>query len=50
LLAASIDPARPGETLTIDEFVRLYQRSAEAGGDSAISAARTTSQRHASAS
>jgi 16S rRNA (adenine1518-N6/adenine1519-N6)-dimethyltransferase len=32
LLAASIDPARRGETLTIDEFVRLYQRSAQAGG------------------
>jgi 16S rRNA (adenine1518-N6/adenine1519-N6)-dimethyltransferase len=31
LLAASIDPARRGETLTIDEFVRLYQRSGEAG-------------------
>ena len=28
LLAASIDPARRGETLTIDDFVRLYQRSA----------------------
>jgi 16S rRNA (adenine1518-N6/adenine1519-N6)-dimethyltransferase len=26
LLAAGIDPARRGETLTIDEFVRLYQR------------------------
>lgn len=31
LLAASIDPARRGETLTIDDFVRLYQRSGEAG-------------------
>ena len=49
LLAASIDPARRGETLTIDEFVRLYQRSGEAGGDSADSAA-GTSQRHAPAS
>jgi 16S rRNA (adenine1518-N6/adenine1519-N6)-dimethyltransferase len=29
LLAASIDPARRGETLTVDEFVRLYQRSGE---------------------
>ncbi|MCB0945785.1 MAG: 16S rRNA (adenine(1518)-N(6)/adenine(1519)-N(6))-dimethyltransferase RsmA, partial [Mycobacterium sp.] len=30
LLAASIDPARRGETLTIADFVRLYQRSADA--------------------
>ena len=29
LLAASIDPARRGETLTIDEFVRLLQRSGD---------------------
>lgn len=29
LLAASIDPARRGETLTIADFVRLYQRSAD---------------------
>jgi 16S rRNA (adenine1518-N6/adenine1519-N6)-dimethyltransferase len=36
LLAASIDPARRGETLTIDEFVRLYQRSGAARvGDNA---------------
>lgn len=27
LLAASIDPARRGETLAIDDFVRLWQRS-----------------------
>lgn len=27
LLSASIDPARRGETLTIDDFVRLWQRS-----------------------
>jgi len=27
LLAASIDPARRGETLSIDDFVRLLQRS-----------------------
>ncbi|WP_085195032.1 16S rRNA (adenine(1518)-N(6)/adenine(1519)-N(6))-dimethyltransferase RsmA [Mycobacterium fragae] len=40
LLAASIDPARRGETLTIEDFVRLHQRSGEAG----------TSQPHASAS
>ncbi len=44
LLAASIDPARRGETLTIDEFVRLYQRSGQVG-DSA-----PRGQRHASAS
>jgi 16S rRNA (adenine1518-N6/adenine1519-N6)-dimethyltransferase len=49
LLAASIDPARRGETLTIDEFVRLYQRSGQLGGHSAHVAA-TTSQRHAPAS
>ena len=29
LLAASIDPARRGETLSIDDFVRLLQRSGE---------------------
>ncbi|OIN79020.1 16S rRNA (adenine(1518)-N(6)/adenine(1519)-N(6))-dimethyltransferase RsmA [Mycobacterium malmoense] len=29
LLAASIDPARRGETLSIDDFVRLLQRSSE---------------------
>lgn len=29
LLAASIDPARRGETLAISDFVRLYQRSPE---------------------
>ncbi len=29
LLAASIDPARRGETLSIADFVRLYQRSGE---------------------
>ncbi|HEX7321356.1 MAG TPA: 16S rRNA (adenine(1518)-N(6)/adenine(1519)-N(6))-dimethyltransferase RsmA [Mycobacterium sp.] len=32
LLAASIDPARRGETLSIDDFVRLLQRSGSAGG------------------
>ncbi|WP_155769659.1 16S rRNA (adenine(1518)-N(6)/adenine(1519)-N(6))-dimethyltransferase RsmA [Mycobacterium asiaticum] len=31
LLAASIDPARRGETLSIEDFVRLYQRSGGAG-------------------
>jgi 16S rRNA (adenine1518-N6/adenine1519-N6)-dimethyltransferase len=35
LLAASIDPARRGETLTVDEFVRLYQRSGAAGDNTA---------------
>jgi 16S rRNA (adenine1518-N6/adenine1519-N6)-dimethyltransferase len=33
LLAASIDPARRGETLSIAEFVRLYQRSGEWTGE-----------------
>jgi 16S rRNA (adenine1518-N6/adenine1519-N6)-dimethyltransferase len=31
LLAASIDPARRGETLSIEDFVRLLQRSIDAG-------------------
>ena len=31
LLAASIDPARRGETLSIDDFVRLLQRSPQEG-------------------
>ena len=31
LLAASIDPARRGETLTVADFVRLLQRSGDAG-------------------
>lgn len=34
LLAASIDPARRGETLTVADFVRLLQRSGEADGRS----------------
>jgi 16S rRNA (adenine1518-N6/adenine1519-N6)-dimethyltransferase len=46
LLAASIDPARRGETLTVDEFVRLYQRS----GNSGEAAPRGQASRHASAS
>ena len=46
LLAASIDPARRGETLTVDEFVRLYQRS----GDTGDAPPRGQAQRHASAS
>ena len=48
LLAASIDPARRGETLTIDEFVRLYQRSGDVGDTNPRG--RGLSQRHASAS
>ena len=32
LLAASIDPARRGETLAIADFIRLYQRSPGLGG------------------
>jgi 16S rRNA (adenine1518-N6/adenine1519-N6)-dimethyltransferase len=47
LLAASIDPSRRGETLTIDEFVRLYQRSGEVGD---VAPPRGHAQRHASAS
>ncbi len=31
LLAASIDPARRGETLAVADFVRLYQRSGDVG-------------------
>ena len=46
LLAASIDPARRGETLTVDEFVRLYQRSGEVGDNTAAG----LPQRQASAS
>jgi len=48
LLAASIDPARRGETLTVDEFVRLYQRT----GDVGVPGPRGSGliERHASAS
>lgn len=35
LLAASIDPARRGETLSIEDFVRLLQRSQEQVGGAA---------------
>lgn len=35
LLAASIDPARRGETLSVDDFVRLLQRSTEAADTTA---------------
>jgi 16S rRNA (adenine1518-N6/adenine1519-N6)-dimethyltransferase len=48
LLAASIDPARRGETLTVDEFVRLYQRSGDVGDSNPRG--RGLSRRHASAS
>lgn len=34
LLAASIDPARRGETLSVDDFVRLLRRSGDHGGTS----------------
>jgi 16S rRNA (adenine1518-N6/adenine1519-N6)-dimethyltransferase len=34
LLAASIDPARRGETLSVDDFVRLLQRCADRDGSS----------------
>jgi 16S rRNA (adenine1518-N6/adenine1519-N6)-dimethyltransferase len=34
LLAASIDPARRGETLSIEDFVRLLRRSEDHGGTS----------------
>ncbi len=39
LLAASIDPARRGETLSIDDFVRLLQRSGNRGDGEAGPAA-----------
>lgn len=48
LLAASIDPARRGETLSIDDFVRLLQRSAT-GGDGSTPAGPDTSPPQASA-
>lgn len=35
LLAASIDPARRGETLSIEDFVRLLQRSGDLGDGAA---------------
>lgn len=39
LLAASIDPARRGETLTIEDFVRLFKRSGVAhAADDAVGA------------
>ncbi|HSS24608.1 MAG TPA: 16S rRNA (adenine(1518)-N(6)/adenine(1519)-N(6))-dimethyltransferase RsmA [Mycobacterium sp.] len=47
LLAASIDPARRGETLSIDDFVRLLQRSADPD-DSTIRTSPDTALRHVS--
>lgn len=44
LLAASIDPARRGETLSIDDFVRLWQRSAERSHTTPEAAGRTAEQ------
>jgi 16S rRNA (adenine1518-N6/adenine1519-N6)-dimethyltransferase len=49
LLAASIDPARRGETLSIDDFVRLLRRSA-AGNDGTTPGGPDTPQPRASAS
>ncbi|MDP7732514.1 16S rRNA (adenine(1518)-N(6)/adenine(1519)-N(6))-dimethyltransferase RsmA [Mycobacterium sp. TY813] len=39
LLAASIDPARRGETLSVEDFVRLLQRSGDLGDGAAADAA-----------
>ncbi|MGH3525367.1 MAG: 16S rRNA (adenine(1518)-N(6)/adenine(1519)-N(6))-dimethyltransferase RsmA [Mycobacterium sp.] len=50
LLAASIDPARRGETLSIADFVRLLQRAGSSAWDDGAGAGRGQSQRHASAS
>jgi 16S rRNA (adenine1518-N6/adenine1519-N6)-dimethyltransferase len=47
LLAASIDPARRGETLSIDDFVRLLRRSGDPD-DSTIPASPDTALRHVS--
>ena len=49
LLAASIDPARRGETLSIDDFVRLLRRSAT-GKDGTTPGGPDTPQPRASAS
>ncbi|KLO32430.1 16S rRNA (adenine(1518)-N(6)/adenine(1519)-N(6))-dimethyltransferase RsmA [Mycobacterium haemophilum] len=43
LLAASIDPARRGETLSIDDFVRLLQRSDDRDDSSQDAAVRPAS-------
>jgi len=47
LLAASIDPARRGETLSIEDFVRLLRRSGAPGGGTAA-ANPDTALRHVS--
>jgi 16S rRNA (adenine1518-N6/adenine1519-N6)-dimethyltransferase len=47
LLAASIDPARRGETLSIDDFVRLFRRSGD--WDEGTGSSQDTPQRHAPA-
>ncbi|HWF29613.1 MAG TPA: 16S rRNA (adenine(1518)-N(6)/adenine(1519)-N(6))-dimethyltransferase RsmA [Mycobacterium sp.] len=47
LLAASIDPARRGETLSIDDFVRLLRRSGDPD-DSITPASPDTALRHVS--
>jgi 16S rRNA (adenine1518-N6/adenine1519-N6)-dimethyltransferase len=44
LLAASIDPARRGETLSIDDFVRLLRRSGDQGGNPASGRGSSQSQ------
>ena len=44
LLAASIDPARRGETLSIDDFVRLLQRSADRAHSAAGTSTHTAEQ------
>ncbi len=48
LLAASIDPARRGETLSVDDFVRLLRRSGDVGGNAG--GGRDAAAPHASAS
>ncbi|MGD1280158.1 16S rRNA (adenine(1518)-N(6)/adenine(1519)-N(6))-dimethyltransferase RsmA [Mycobacterium seoulense] len=49
LLAASIDPARRGETLSIDDFVRLLRRSTESA-DTATPAGPTATEEQPSPS
>ena len=49
LLAASIDPARRGETLSVDDFVRLLQRSNDSA-HTATGARPDTAEHQASAS
>ena len=47
LLAASIDPARRGETLSVADFVRLLQRSGTAiGADGATDGAPQSAGAH----